>query len=168
MTVQKDFTKIKISKPFAHNAHQTHQRKVPGQNQRMIVLIGTYVDIHIINTPPYIIYWTRLYLNSIYISFPKFSCRDSKNSTSLCDKNADCWFIKETNGHECRCKKGFQIDGLKIDPITKLENPKNPICLDNCIDRTTRSKVCKNQGICLKVQLPVDFIVSTYQCENYL
>jgi hypothetical protein len=72
------------------------------------------------------------------------SCRDSKNSASLCHKNANCYFIKETNGHECRCKDGYQIDGYKNDDL------KNPLCIDNCMDKKTKTDYCKNQGTCLK------------------
>ena len=74
-----------------------------------------------------------------------FSCRDSKNAASLCHKNANCWFIKEDNGHECKCKDGYQIDGYKNG------DPKNPNCIDNCIEKTTKTAFCKNQGTCLKV-----------------
>ena len=74
-----------------------------------------------------------------------FSCRDSKNAASLCHKNANCWFIKEDNGHECKCKDGYQIDGYKNG------DPKNPICIDNCIEKQTKTAFCKNQGTCLKV-----------------
>ena len=85
-----------------------------------------------------------------------FSCRDSKNSASLCHKNANCYFIKETNGHECRCKDGYQIDGYKNDDL------KNPLCIDNCMDKKTKTDYCKNQGTCLKVRLMNCFIAPFY------
>ena len=72
------------------------------------------------------------------------SCRDSKNAASLCHKNANCWFIKENNGHECRCKDGYHENGYKNG------DPRNPICIDNCL-REDGSAYCKNQGTCLKV-----------------
>ena len=75
----------------------------------------------------------------------KFSCRDSKNSASLCHKNANCYYNVTTNGHKCKCKDGYQVDGYKNG------DPKNPICIDNCIERSTKTPYCKSQGTCLKV-----------------
>ena len=83
----------------------------------------------------------KLYSNCNYFYS---SCRDSKNAASLCHKNANCWFIKENNGHECRCKDGYHENGYKNG------DPRNPICIDNCL-REDGSAYCKNQGTCLKV-----------------
>ena len=52
---------------------------------------------------------------------------------ALCDRNANCLFIKETNGYTCQCKAGYTGDGSHGN------------CTDNCLD------YCRNEGICLKV-----------------
>ena len=52
---------------------------------------------------------------------------------ALCDRNANCLFIKETNGYTCQCKAGYSGDGSHGN------------CRDNCLD------FCRNEGICLKV-----------------
>ena len=52
---------------------------------------------------------------------------------SLCDRNANCLFIKETNGYTCQCKAGYTGNGGHGE------------CIDNCLD------FCRNEGICLKV-----------------
>ena len=53
---------------------------------------------------------------------------------ALCDRNANCLFIKETNGYTCQCKAGYTGDGSHGN------------CTDNCLD------YCRNEGICLKVK----------------
>ena len=52
---------------------------------------------------------------------------------ALCDRNAHCMFLAETNGYKCRCKDGYSGDGSHGN------------CTDNCKD------FCRNEGICLKV-----------------
>lgn len=51
---------------------------------------------------------------------------------ALCDKNANCLFIKETNGYTCQCKDGYTGDGSHGN------------CTDNCLN------YCRNEGECLK------------------
>jgi hypothetical protein len=51
---------------------------------------------------------------------------------ALCDRNAHCMFLAETNGYKCRCKDGYSGDGSHGN------------CTDNCKD------FCRNEGICLK------------------
>jgi hypothetical protein len=51
---------------------------------------------------------------------------------ALCDRNANCLFIKETNGYTCQCKAGYSGSGSHSD------------CRDNCLD------FCRNEGVCLK------------------
>ena len=51
---------------------------------------------------------------------------------ALCDRNANCLFIKETNGYTCQCKAGYSGSGSHGD------------CSDTCLD------FCKNEGQCLK------------------
>ena len=69
------------------------------------------------------------------------SCRDYKGETSLCDRNANCWFIKETNSHTCKCKEGYSGDGQHPNQLQGFVG-----CRDNC------EGYCKNQGECLKVR----------------
>jgi hypothetical protein len=59
-------------------------------------------------------------------------CRVGEGEMALCDRNANCLFIKETNGYTCQCKAGYSGSGSHSD------------CRDNCLD------FCKNEGVCLK------------------
>ena len=60
-------------------------------------------------------------------------CRVGQGQMALCDRNANCLFIKETNDYTCRCKAGYEGDGSHGN------------CTDKCLD------FCRNEGICLKV-----------------
>ncbi len=59
-------------------------------------------------------------------------CRVAEGEEALCDKNANCLFIKETNGFTCQCKPGYNGTGRHGD------------CEDLC------DGYCRNEGICLK------------------
>lgn len=59
-------------------------------------------------------------------------CRVAEGEDALCDHNAICLFIKETNGFTCQCKPGFNGTGSHGD------------CTDRCTDH------CRNEGVCLK------------------
>ena len=61
-------------------------------------------------------------------------CNVGEGEMALCDRNAHCMFLAETNGYKCRCKDGYSGDGSHGN------------CTDNCKD------FCRNEGICLKVR----------------
>lgn len=82
-------------------------------------------------------------------------CRVAEGEDALCDHNAICLFIKETNGFTCQCKPGFNGTGSHGD-CTGKQNIDLAICsfclvetctfflLDRCTDH------CRNEGVCLK------------------
>ena len=68
---------------------------------------------------------------------------------ALCDRNANCLFIKETNDYTCQCKAGYTGDGSHGN------------CTDNCLD------YCRNEGICLKVRQMFQYF-SKNDLKNYI
>ena len=68
---------------------------------------------------------------------------------ALCDRNANCLFIKETNDYTCQCKAGYTGDGSHGN------------CTDNCLD------YCRNEGICLKVRQMFQYFYKN-DLKNYI